>query len=191
MEGLTTKCKDRGIKLATKVKLVKALMFPIVGPTVPNGEPDDEESRKKDNWCIWDEMLEASGEIVVDGERNQCMGAGKHDAGVDIGIEGGTSIFKILWTCGERGTRNGKWCHARGDEWKEKARKAKNKMAGQYEHHKRTVHYQHEIGSHRSRQMEKCYRGCRQGSDTTRRHKVTRWPGVFIILMWCLLKSDS
>ena len=31
MGGLTTILKDKGIKLATKVKLVKALVFPIVG----------------------------------------------------------------------------------------------------------------------------------------------------------------
>ena len=29
-------------------------------------------------------------------------------------------------------------CDARGDEWEEKARKAKNKMAGQCEQHRRT-----------------------------------------------------
>ena len=29
-----------------------------------------------------------------------------------------------------------------------------------------------EMGRQRSRQMEKCYRGCRQGSDTTRRHEM-------------------
>ena len=35
-------------------------------------------------------MLEASDECVVDGEKQQCMGAGKHQAGMDTGIEGGT-----------------------------------------------------------------------------------------------------
>ena len=41
-------------------------------------------------------MLGASDESVVDGEKHQCMGAGKHQAGMDSGIEGGTSIFMIL-----------------------------------------------------------------------------------------------
>ena len=36
-------------------------------------------------------MLEARDESVVDGEKNQCVGAGKHQTGVDTGIEGGTS----------------------------------------------------------------------------------------------------
>ena len=31
-----------------------------------------------------------------------------HLAGMETGIEGGTSSFNILWTCGERGTLNGK-----------------------------------------------------------------------------------
>ena len=35
------------------------------------------------------------------------MGAREHQARMDTGIEGGMSSFKILWTCGERGTRNG------------------------------------------------------------------------------------
>ena len=136
----------------------------------------------KQNWCIWDVVLEVSDESVVDGEKNTCMGAGKHQSGMDTGIESGTSCSKILWTFGEAGTRNGKWCHARGDERKEKARKAKNKIAGQYEHHERTFHYQHGMGCQRLRQTEMCYRGCRQGSDITRRHKVTRWLIDFIVV---------
>ena len=40
-------------------------------------------------------VLEANDERVVDGEKNQCMGARKHEAGVDSGFEGGTSRFKL------------------------------------------------------------------------------------------------
>ena len=47
MEGLTTKWKDRGIKLATKVKLVK--VFPIVGPTVRSRDLNDEKSKEEEN----------------------------------------------------------------------------------------------------------------------------------------------
>ena len=54
----------------------------------------------------------------------------------------------------------------------EKEGNLKNNMAGKYGHHKMTFHYQHEMGSQRSRQMEKCYWGCRHGLDTTRRHNV-------------------
>ena len=85
-------------------------------------------------------MLEASDDSVVDGEQNQCMSAGKHQIRLDTGIEGGTSYFNILWACGEREPRNGKWCDARGDEWEQKAMKAKNKMGGHREQHKRTLH---------------------------------------------------
>ena len=69
MEGLTTKWKDRGIKLATKVKLVK--VFPIVGPTVRSRDLNDEKSKEEENWCIWDVVLQASDESVVDGEKNK------------------------------------------------------------------------------------------------------------------------
>ena len=78
-------------------------------------------------------------------------------------------------------------CGARGDEWEEKARKAKNKIAGQCdargyvweekekkanmarqcEHHQNTFNQRHGMGRQRPSQMVKCYRGCRQESDTT------------------------
>ena len=41
-------------------------------------------------------MLEASDESMVDGDKHQCMGARKHQAEVDTGIEGGTTSFKLL-----------------------------------------------------------------------------------------------
>ena len=44
MGGLTTIWRDKGIKLATKVKLVKASVFPIV----LCGNLDDEKSREEE-----------------------------------------------------------------------------------------------------------------------------------------------
>ena len=38
--------KDREIKLATQVEVVKALVFPIVRPTLQSGNLDDEKSRQ-------------------------------------------------------------------------------------------------------------------------------------------------
>ena len=90
------------------------------------------------------------------------MGARIHQARMDIGIEGGTSSFKILWTCGEIGTRNGEWCDARGGKLEEKARKVTNKMAGQC---------WEAIDQSKWRSATV---GCRQGSDMTRRHKATK-----------------
>ena len=49
------------------------------------------------------------------------------------------ALIYITWTCDERGTPNGECCDARGDEWEEKARKAKNKMSGQCEQHKKDL----------------------------------------------------
>ena len=57
---------------------------------------------QEENRCIRDVVLEASVESVVDGEENQCMAVGKHQARMDTGIEGGTSSFTIrscLTTC--------------------------------------------------------------------------------------------
>ena len=60
---------------------------------------------------------------------------------------------------GEGGQEQDGWTMlCSGGEWEEKARKAKNKMAGQCEQHKTTVQ-QHEMGRQRSSQIEKCYRG--------------------------------
>ena len=50
--------------------------------------------------------------------------------------------------------------------------KAKSKMTEQCEQYKRIFQKQHEMGRQKSSQMEKCYRGCRQRSDPTRRHNV-------------------
>ena len=48
MGGLTTIWKDREIKLGTKVKLVKALVFPIVLHGA-SGDLDDEKSREEES----------------------------------------------------------------------------------------------------------------------------------------------
>ena len=45
-----------------------------------------------------------------------------------------------------------------------------------------SINIQYEMGRQISSQMGKCYRGCRQGSDTTRQHDVTRW---IILTYWC------
>ena len=67
MGYLTTIWKDTGIKLTTRVKLANALVFPIV----LYGAMRKAESKKIDAFDTV--VLEAS-----DGEKHQCVGAGKH-----------------------------------------------------------------------------------------------------------------
>ena len=64
--------KDREIKLATQVEVVKALVFPIVRPTIQSGNLDDEKSRQEEKNCIRDVVFVAGAKSVVDGERNEC-----------------------------------------------------------------------------------------------------------------------
>ena len=59
------------------------------------------------------------------------------------------------------------------NEWKEKARKTKNKMARHSNNHKSSNYQCHEMGRQRANNMDKFYRRCRQGSDMTQRHKVS------------------
>ena len=49
-----------------------------------------------------------------------------------------------------------------------------NRMVRHSRQHKRTNCTHHEMGCRRANNMEKCYHDCRQWSDTTRRHEVTR-----------------
>ena len=89
------------MKLVIKMKL--ASVFPIVG--LPYGA---------ETWTLKKltgrKLLHlrcgagTSGEGVLDGEKKQCMGFRKHQAGMDTGIEGS---FDVFWTCGETGTGNG------------------------------------------------------------------------------------
>ena len=76
-------------------------MFPIVGPTERSGDMDERQKIDAfEMWC-WRRMCRMSWM-----ERKLMYGCSKTSR-MDTGIEGGTSSFKILWTCGERGTRDG------------------------------------------------------------------------------------
>ena len=96
MGVLTTVWKDRGITLQTKVKLVKALVFPIV-------------LYGAETWTMrkTERKLETSDESVMDGEKNKRMGARKCQTKMDTGIKGDKGGIKLFWTCGEKRTWNG------------------------------------------------------------------------------------
>ena len=43
-------------------------------------------------------MLESSGESVLVGEKNERLGAGKHQTRMDTGVKGDAGRFRLFWT---------------------------------------------------------------------------------------------
>ena len=64
MTNLDSILKSRDITLPTKVRLVKAMVFPVVN--VWMWELDCEESWALKNWCFWTMMLEKTLESLLD-----------------------------------------------------------------------------------------------------------------------------
>ena len=96
MGGLTTVWKDRGITLQTKVKLVKALVFPIVLYGAETWTMRKTERKKIDAfelWC-WRRVMRVS---WMERKTNK----------MDTGIKGDKGGINLFWTCGEKRTWNG------------------------------------------------------------------------------------
>ena len=79
------------------------------------------------------------------------------------------------WTMRKHERRKIDACDARENEWSKKERKTETGMAGHTQGVcERSHHQQHETRRQGSGMERSCH-GCRQGSDATRWHKVTRW----------------
>ena len=67
MTNLDNILKNRNITLPTKVRLVKAMVFPVVMYTVGlSSQLDYEESWEPKNWCFWPLVLEKTLECPLD-----------------------------------------------------------------------------------------------------------------------------
>ena len=67
MTNLDSKLKSWDITLPTKVRLVKAMVFPVVMYTVGlSSQLDYEESWEPKNWCFWPLVLEKTLECPLD-----------------------------------------------------------------------------------------------------------------------------
>ena len=127
MGGLTSIWKDRGVTMETKVKLVKVLVFPIVLYGAEPWTMRKHERRKIDAfelWC-WRRVLRVS---WMERKTNY-MDNREHQTGMDTGVKGAKGCIKLLWARGES-RRDGRLRDARENEWSEKERKTKTKMAG-------------------------------------------------------------
>ena len=138
--------------------------FGVPDCSIRSGDLDNEKTREKENRCFRVVVLEKSTESIMDGEKDKHMDHREHQTGMDTGVKGAKGCIKLLWARGER-RRDGIWRDARENEWSEKERKTKTKMAGHTQGYSSGATVSNMIRDARDRA------GWR-GSDATRRHKV-------------------
>ena len=94
MTKLDSILKSRGITLPTKVRLVKAMVFPVV--TYECESWDYKESWLPKNWCFWTVMLEKTLESPLDCRESQPVHP-KDQSWVFIGRTDAEAETPVLW----------------------------------------------------------------------------------------------
>ena len=94
MTNLDSILKTRDITLSTKVRLVKAMVFPVYGWM---WELDYEESWGPKNWCFWTEVLEKTLESPLDCKEIQPVHSKGDQSWVFIGRTDVEDETPILW----------------------------------------------------------------------------------------------
>ena len=94
MTNLDSIFKSRGITLPTKVRLVKAVVFPVV---MYGWELDCEESWVPKNWCFWDVVLEKTLESPLDCKEIQPVHPKGGQSWVFIGRTDAEAETPVLW----------------------------------------------------------------------------------------------
>ena len=143
MGGLTSIWKGSGVTLEMKVKLVK--VFGVPDCSLRSGDLANENTREKEDRRFRFGVLDKSTESIEDGEKDKHM---DNQTGMDTGVKGAKGCIKLLWARGES-RRDGRCRDARENEWSEKERKTKTKMAGNIQGiFDRSHHQQHETRRH-------------------------------------------
>ena len=93
MTNLDSILKSRDITLPTKVRLVKAMVFPVV----MYGELDCEESWAPKNWCFWTMMLEKTLESPLDCKEIQAVHPQGNQSWIFIESTDVEAETPILW----------------------------------------------------------------------------------------------
>ena len=96
MTNLDGVFKSRVIILSTKVRLVKAMVFPVVGH-VWLWELDYKESWALKNWCFWTVVLEKTLESLLDCKEIQPVHPKGNQSWIFIGRTDAESETPILW----------------------------------------------------------------------------------------------
>ena len=93
MTNLDSIFKSRDITLPTKVRLVKAMVFPVV----MYGELDHKEGWAPKNWCFWTVVLEKTLESPLDYKEIQLVHPKGNQSWKFIGRTGVEAETPILW----------------------------------------------------------------------------------------------
>ena len=94
MTNLDSILKSRDITLSTKVRLVKAMVFPVV---MYGCELDYKESWAQKNWCFWTVVLEKTLENPLDCKEIQSVHPKGNQSWVFIGRTDVEAETPILW----------------------------------------------------------------------------------------------
>ena len=129
MTNLDSILKSRDITLLTKVRLVKAMVFPVV----MYGwmwELDCEEGWVPKNWCFWTVVLEKILESPFDFKEIQPVHSKWDQSWVLFGRNDAKAETPVLWPPHAKSSLIGKDSDARRDWGKEEKGKTENEMAG-------------------------------------------------------------
>ena len=115
MTDLDSILKSRDITLSTKVRLVKAMVFPVV---MYGCELDCEESWAPKNWCFWTVVLEKTLESPLDSKEIQAVHPKGDQSWVFIGRMDVEAEAPILWPPHAKSWLIGKDPNA-GKDWRQ------------------------------------------------------------------------
>ena len=113
MTNLDSIFKSKDITLPTKVRLVKAMVFPVV---MYGCELDCEESWAPKNWCFWTVVLEKTLESPLDCKEIQPVHSEGDQPWVFIGRNDAKAETPVLWPPHEKSWLIGKDSDA-GRDW--------------------------------------------------------------------------
>ena len=116
-------------------------------------------------------MFEKSTQSIVDGEKDKHVDHREHQTGMDTGVKGGSYFGHVVRAGGMEddvmlGRMNG--ARKRGRPRQMRVDTLKGYASGA------TISDMRRDARERESGMKRSYHGCRQGSDATRWHKVTR-----------------
>ena len=135
MTNLDSILKSRDITLPTKVRLVKAMVFPVV---MYGWELDCEESWALKNWCFWTVVLEKTLESPLDCKEIQPVYPKGDQSWVFIGRSDVETETPILWLPDAKSWLIWKDPDAGGDWGQEEQGTTEDKMVGW--HHRLNGH---------------------------------------------------
>ena len=137
MTNLDSILKNRDITLPTKIRLVKAMVFPVVGHAWM-WEFDNKESWVPKNWCFWTVVLEKTLESPLDGKEIQPVHPKGNQSWGFIGRTDAEAETPILWPPHAKSWLIGKDPDAGRDWGQEEKGTTEDEMVGW--HHQLNAH---------------------------------------------------